>query len=248
MRRFEDRLRRAGTALLCVALLSACGAEEELRPLYEPVPFVMEETFSTNLTTEIPTTIIKPSLLRRITGALFGWIPVVGSLVHLPLDLASSLLPSLEAVSHPDMPKDSRLSDPEILDRLTSLRIRKGHLKIVPEALRGPGYKPKWCWFRRCKDKGLTFLDEIRIYMVFARPHQGQASGESTPVLIGSAKQANYDRKNRVLPFLMTDVDLKPYFAAFRDYRVQVVASGSFPKHDIYLGGGFQIEATFHLR
>jgi hypothetical protein len=240
--------RIAPLAMSCMLLFSACGSRERLTPFYKPNALVFEDSYAIVIPTEVPMTVIHPNFLKRMTGSLFGWIPVLGSLISLPIDLVNSLIPSLEDVSHPELSKDARLSDPEVIARLSRIRIHQGELRIVPENQRGPDYSPSICWFKHCEEIGFSFLDEIRIYLVFESPKRKGVYPETIPVLIGRATKADYDQNRQRLPFSMTNTNIRNHFARYNNYRVQVVANGRLPIRDVYITGNFMVEATIRLR
>jgi hypothetical protein len=231
--------------------LSGCGHKENLTSLYPAVPYSYSENFDADITSQIPMTVVKPSLMHRITGLIFGWLPVVGDILELPIDLTTALIPSIKDVSHPQIPGASQITDPQTLSQIASVTIADGFLNIVPENQRGPDYKPDQCWFSKCKEVGFTFLDEVRIYIAFERviPNsQGHAKSETVTVLIGDAvREKDYDEKKQILHFEMTGEDLKPYFQNYPNYKINLVADAHLPDHAVYIAGTFTVHVSFQL-
>lgn len=241
----------AALGILVFLFITGCGSKESLTPLFPSVEYDYEEGFDAHIVSEIPMTIVKPSLLHRITGALFGWIPVAGDILEFPIDLATALVPSIQDVSHPEIPGSSQINDPETLKQIAEMTIEDGYLDIVPEDDRGPSYHSDRCWFRKCPEVGFTFLKEIRIYIEFSRKSlnkHGSSKIETATVLIGVASvDKDYDRKHQILHFEMTGEDLKPYFAAYPNYVINLVADAHLPEHNVYIAGRFSVHVTFQL-
>jgi hypothetical protein len=80
--------------------------------------------------------------------------------------------------------------------------------------------------------------------MVFANAD----SSEKVPVLIASAKKSDYNQTLQLLPFTMTNVNLKSFFERYPNYNAEVVATGRLPKRNVYITGGFMVNASFRIR
>jgi hypothetical protein len=251
--------------MLSVAALG-CGQTERLDPLYTPQAIQLSDTIPTEVSADIPTTVIHPSAVKRFTQMIFGWLPILSDLIALPVDFAPMLLPALKAVVHPNLPGETPLNDPEFLKEIATLKIQSGYLRVIPESERAPEPKHQTCWFRHCSEIGFSFLKEVRIRITFAdsalalAPHHKQKSsdstasssapegGQSVTVDVGAATTAaDYDKVHQMLNFHMSEIDLKPYFEKFSNYRIDLISRGWLPKRDVYIGGSFVIAADVLL-
>jgi hypothetical protein len=224
----------------------SCAPREQTSPLYPSVPLVIEKRLSVKIETDVPMTIVQPTVVQRVIDKVFGWIPVVGELLKLPVNLALTLMPALESVSQADLPGDSEINNPDVLRRVTYLGVSDGHIFIVPESQRGKDYEPERCWFRKCSDIGLNFIKELRVYIIFERSNSGrdESVDESVALLIGTATFKNdYDPKRQSLNFRMTGKNLQPYFESYPKRRVELIAEGRLPKRAAYVAGSFSIQA-----
>jgi hypothetical protein len=79
--------------------------------------------------------------------------------------------------------------------------------------------------------------------MVFASAD----SSEKVPVLIASAKKSDYNQTLQLLPFTTTNVNLKSFFERYPNYNAEVVATGRLPKRNVYITGGFMVNASFRI-
>lgn len=244
--------------ILFLALaLAGCGAKpsEKLTPLYQAEKIELRDAEIEHWS-DIAPTIVKPSGVRSFARALFGWIPLVGDLVELPLDLTSVVLPSLSAVSHPELPPDGEWNDERLLAIVKNLSLGKGYIRITPISER-KNYKPEKCWFFwDCDDVEFPdFLKEVRIYLIFEdiKPEykekkEFKAMLEKPEVLLAFAEiERNYDAQNKILHFEVSEENIRPYLEQYGKFEIKIVALGGFPRHKVYLDGKLRIDIKLRL-
>jgi hypothetical protein len=243
--------------LAAIAVLFSCGAaqdREKIEPIYSPESLdLSSRPIAVEYWGELEATTIEPSGIRKLQNALFGWIPLVGDLLELPLDLGNALLPSLPSTIRPEIPADASWNDPRLIKMISDLRLEEAFIRIVPPAERGPNYKPERCWFGTsdCEEDGFAFLKEIRVYLIFKnlKNNASQLTDPTRPeVLIAYATtDKDYDEATQVLRFHSTGVELKQYLASYGQFEVKIIATGKYPRRKVYLDGRLRLEMGMNL-
>jgi hypothetical protein len=242
----------SGVFLLVGSLgLSSCGKfEEKIEPLYPPEKLELRDA-RVQLWQDLGLTVIEPGLVRKVTRNLVGWIPGVGELLELPLDLTSVILPPLSSVSHPELSKDKKWSDPEILKVLKSLKLGAGYIRTVSFDERSPKGKREKCWFFfDCPEESFEdFLSELRVYLVFQDIALNRPSPkEQVEVLLAKADiKKNYHAEVRSLEFEMTEEDIRPYLESYGNFTIKIIARGRYPKHNVYIDGRLRIDLEIKI-
>jgi hypothetical protein len=245
-------------AMLLISTLMGCGAakdSESLQPLYGTEKLRLSDSkITVEYWGDVGSTKIEPSGFRRLTRAFFGWIPVVGSLMEIPLDILTTVLPPLPSSSFPDLPQDAAWNDPRVLNAVSSLKLTDGYVRIIPKNERGLDYKDRcFMGMGSCAEEDLDFISEIKIYVIFTDPRFGQGYDadhrlNKQEILLAEAKTKNdYDRENKVLHFVAKKINLRPLLIGYGKFDVKVVATGKFPKNTVYLDGRLRVEADLNL-
>lgn len=222
-------------ALIIVVLalgLGACGKEEN-KPLYP-----MEKVAAPNTPMEfivrsrIQPMVVKTNGLRRLVRTVVGWIPLVGDLVELPLNLVNALLPDLPFTEILDLPRDASIDDPEVMELVESVEIYGIYLFVTPEDLRTVK-NPKRCGlFSKCKDQDLEFMKEIRIYL-----ERKDNSGEMVLLARGVQPENMSPDKKLMNVIPVPGINLRDYLGRMDEYQIKTIIDGRIPRNDLYLEG-----------
>lgn len=258
MRRYSPIL--AAFLILVSLVLISCGkAEDRIEPLYATEDIKLRDAH-VELWQSIGMTTVEPSLIRQVTRKFFGWIPVVGGLLELPLDLTSIVLPPLPSVSRPELPKDGEWNDPRLLKIIKGLKLGAGYIRITPIEERGPAYKPEKCWFFfECDDVGFDdFLNEVRVYLIFKdlkdmslvlpKDKKERKKIEEPEVLLATADiDTSYDKATKTVYFNVSEENIRPYLDRYGEFSIKIIARGKYPKHKVYLDGKLRIDLDLKL-
>lgn len=238
-------------------LLAACGAKsgEKITPLYQSEKIELRDA-DVDFWTDINPTTIEPSAIRKFARTLFGWIPLIGDIVELPLDLTAVVLPPLKATSRPELPPDGEWNDPRLLNIVKNLKLGEGYIRITPVEQR-KDYEPEKCWiFWDCDDVEFPdFLKEVRIYLLFKdmKPefrarNKMKSLKEQPEVLLASADvEKNYDGEKKMLHFNVSEENIRPYLEQYGKFEIKIVARGGFPRRRVYLDGKLRIDMRLKL-
>ena len=140
---------------------------------------------------------------------------------------------------HPEIPEGAALTDPDVLERISHIHFASGALSIVPEDRRGPDYRPERCWLRECPEVGFSFLDEVRVFLVF---------GEKQVYLARAHTKTDLSPDGQKLHFKFNDVDLKPLLAEHGPFELRVVAQARLPERSVYIDGTFRLRVGFDIQ
>lgn len=250
------KLRHAALLGLTCFLVSCNKYDEQIVPIYPAENLVIGDAHI-ELWQPVGKTKVEPSLIRRVAREIVGWLPGVGDLLELPLDLTSVLIPPLSSVSHPALPKDAEWDDPRLLEMIKSFKIGSGFLQTMSRAEEEPGKVRESCPFwRNCREERPDgqfdeFLKEIRIYLTFSKlKTEGldQDLPAETETLLASADVSkDYQPQTRQLVFRVTDINLKPFLKYYGDISVKVVSRGNYPKNPVQFDGQFRLDIDLKL-
>ncbi len=239
--------------ILLTLMLAACGSKykESIQPIYAAQAIQLKDEHVQYWSTINPTT-VDPSGIHQLADTIFGWIPLVGGLVELPIDLTTSLLPPLPSTSYPALPKDAAWNDPRVMSIVSGLRLGSGSIRITPRELRGPDWKPDTCWLvLECPDVGIDeFLKEVRVYLLFKDEKNTSSSTGSLPtqVLLASADTgADYDKGTQTLSFHVSQENIRPYLDRYANFEIKIIATGNYPNHTVYLDGKLRLDLDLKL-
>ncbi len=247
--------------LACSLVFCSCGAKykESIAPIYQAQALQLQDEHVQYPSTINPTT-VDPSAVTKAEQTIFGWIPIVGSVLELPIDLTTALIPPLPSTSYPALPKDAAWNDPRIMSIVYGLRLGAGSIRVTPPALRGADWKPEKCWFFwDCADVQISdFLKEVRVYLLFKDAKVDPSNPPSTAspakaadspqILLASANtDTDYDKSAETLYFNVSQENMRPYLDQYDRFEVKLVASGGFPPRTVYLDGKLRLDLDLKL-
>lgn len=274
MRLSFSSLALVSVSAFLVLIFTSCGTKEEIRPIYTAEAIKLNDAHI-EYWSNIDATVVEPSLMRKVTRTIVGWIPIGGDLIELPMNLVNVVFPHLPSTSHPALPKDGEWNDPVLMSSLKSIRIGAGYIRITPEAERGKDYKPEMCYFTircifegdcKCEDPSFDdFLSEIRVYLQFkdlkrTQDHEAQRSKidelginkekpqESEVFLAAADIASSYDAASRTMHFNVSDQDIRPYMDLYDRFEIKLVAVGKYPRYNVYIDGKLRIDLIMGLQ
>lgn len=249
-------------SLFFIALsLAACGSRKEhIEPIYQTEHLQLQDV-EVELWNNIDMIEVEPSFVRQITRIFFGWIPGVGGLLELPMDLVSVLMPPLPSISHPAIPKEGAWNDPKVLDALKSIRLGAGYIRITPKEERGPNYRSEKCFWPWewgdevfvCADPGFdSFLSGVSVFLMFKDVRANNvvsAIPQEKEILLAYAEtERDYDKPHKTLYFnVPDDLNLRTYMDLYERFEVKIIARGKWPRQKVYLDGKLRLNLVVKL-
>lgn len=227
--------------------LAHCAPSEQHETLYQPQSIGFQKvTLDTWI--DIPEQEVEANFHTKFFRRALNKIPVVGNLVgkifEFPLKAAFKLFPDLETEIFEALPEDEQWTDPEFLNRLQSVRIREGQLKITPLKPEKCKRKPKKRVCRKKLDLD-EFLTEVTLVFLFPQKLENQE-----PLVIPMATSTwseDFDPETSLLYFHVSDVDVKSLIAEFGLPTLKIVAKGKPPKYTLSLKGRVRLEVKANV-
>ncbi len=213
-------------------------------PIVDPAPLSeSDQVIELNVESEIASTKIEPTLIRKIVQITFGWIPLVGDIIELPLNLASALLPKLSALEIINLPDDASVNDPDLQNVIQFIQLDKIFLMITPEELIPEEDRKEKCFiFFECREPNLDFIKEIRVYIA----QKGEK--EKGALIAQSNNEIKISNQKRSIELEITEnFNLKPYLMNIENYEVRTLVRGRPPKRTLYLQGGVSLNIKLGL-
>lgn len=217
----------------------SCKNKDEIKPLSQTKQLKFNAV-DLEISTQLDTIKIKKDFIRKITGTLFGWIPIIGDILELPVDLsmklASAIIPPLPVRNDIPVKPGGSWNDPEVLKLVTSVKLVSGRLKVLEREKTG------FLVFNQTPED-LTFLREIRVYLVFKT-----RDAKEVLVLLAEAKSdTDFNIQTQELKFTPSFENIKPYYDKYGQFEVRTLASGKIPPGDMLIGGSFNVLVTLQL-
>jgi hypothetical protein len=231
--------------ILCILALAVFAvnlggcAKEENKPLYnttvsekdaKPIEFMVRS--------RIEPTVVKTEIFRRLIRQIFGWIPVVGELLELPMNLINALLPDLPFSEMSQFPQGTSIADPQVLGQLESVEIFGLYLFVTPKNLRSEKDQNRKCHlFFKCKDQDLAFMKEVRVYL------QRKDNDKDMVLLARGVKEVNLSPDHQLMNVVpVPGVNLKDYLRKLDQYQVKTIVEGRIPRNDLYIEGNIVLK------
>ena len=253
--------------LLSCTLWVSCGSQEKLIPLYKTKNIVKDmQSVKFHIDVDIPATTVEESIIRKWTRVLVGWIPGVGVLAEGTMNFVGDIIPALPSISHENLPPDSQLNDPKVLEALSAIRLKTGSIRIVPAAERKNFECSAWYRFWdgfKCPEVHLKeMLSSVDVYLTAkdkkADYKKTNSSGSSTPedpndsekevLLAWATIQDDYDAANETLKFNTAyNVNLKDYLERYGNFDIRIEARGWYPNFNTQIDGKVSIELELPL-
>jgi hypothetical protein len=221
--------------VLLAVIATGCGdfPNERNNPIFtvdskeKPKTLVSIEVMS-----RIDPTVIQPGVIRTVFSNIVGWIPLLGELLEMPMNLVNTLTPKLPINEIFDLPDDAALNDPEVLSSISSVTLTSAVILITPEKDR-VNYKPKKCIIKHfCRDETLKIFGDVA-FLIREKAHHGNLT-----LLARGTQSKNMSADGKSYSLIPEKgIDLKPFIADLDKYEVRVVAKGKMPRNPVYLEG-----------
>ncbi len=233
--------------ILCLSSLS-CGFEydeiDSVNPLFEQEKLAeSSKVIRLTIASEIEPTEIEPTVIRKIVQKLFGWVPLLGYLSEIPLNLAVALMPNLPASDLAQIPEEASIDDPDVRGLIKGIYVREIFLQLTPKDELPKKSKNKKCFLIfDCSVKKLDFIDEIRVYVA-------RKGSKKNGMLIGFGKSSRHmsQKKTRIDFQIIRDVNLKPYLLDIEHYEIRTLFEGKPPRDSLYIQGGVVLDADIKI-
>ena len=216
----------------------------EVQPMYQPEPISeQDQIVDITIDSEIAPVKIKPTFIRKLVQITFGWVPLVGDILELPLDLVTAILPKFNAIEIANIPEDATINDPEVLSIIKSVQVSQVFLKVTPEEELPKDDQDKKCWvFFKCREPNLDFMKEIRIYI--ARVGQ-----KDKGILIAKSNDDAKikSKKTEIIFDIVENVNLKPIISKIHEYEIRTLVQGKPPKRNVYIQGGISLDVRLKI-
>jgi hypothetical protein len=247
---------------MILALFAGSCGRESIRPLYAVEPLKVRGPII-RITSTIDLTAIPENAVTSFFSRFFDWVPGLGQLFEIPLDMIRVVLPPLTAKQFPELPEGASWRDPKVLRQFSSIKLISGYLRAPGEeelkarlSLEGKEYKGKKCRFLIffCDQPGVEFLSELRLYMVFGQDlscmdrKDCPKNFEAVDVLLARADvkdKSQYFRNpdgTEWINFVFENANIRSYMERYNDFRVKIIAEGKPPTREAYVEGAFTVE------
>jgi hypothetical protein len=222
--------------ILGLSLGCSDSTNEVNTPIFPLEPPGGKPTFELDIDSRINQTVVEPSGFRRFVRAIVGWIPLVGDVFEIPMNIVNSLLPNLRFDELLELPKDVEITDPEVMKQIEFIGLNQFFLNVTPDSERGEDYKRQKCYLVfKCKDQDLAFIKKIVVAMLDTQNDQSWVLAEGDEACLSN-------KKKRLTLNVNKSLDLRPFLQDTTRYAVSVVVSGRIPKRKLYLEGGVSIK------
>lgn len=237
-------------ALCFLALFIVLGCDDtfdrydSLTPIYEEQPFnEYDKTIDLVINSSIDPVKIEPTFIRKLVKITFGWVPLIGDILELPLDVGSALLPNLPALEIADIPEEAAINDPDVQDIVKEVRIRHIFLQLTPEEKLPEEIVKKKCFLIfKCREINLDFINEIRVYIA-------EKNDKDRGILIAKSNDEIkvQSEKTYILLDIEENINLKTILQKIEHFEIRTLVRGKLPRKNVYIEGGVSLDVKLRL-